>query len=68
MNSSLATYIEIGQTYEGTDIAAVTLHAGNATEKDIFYLECGIHAREWISPSTCIWIFTTVWFNWFTSV
>jgi len=60
MNSSLATYIEIGQTYEGTDIAAVTLHAGNATEKDIFYLECGIHAREWISPSTCIWIFTTI--------
>jgi murein tripeptide amidase MpaA len=44
----------IGTTYEGRDVVMTTIRSG--LNKPVFFFDCGIHAREWISPATCIWI------------
>ena len=60
-NSSLATFSTIGTTHEGREIAMVRVQVGGGvTNKSIIMLECGIHAREWIAPASCIWIFSQV--------
>lgn len=42
----------IGRTYQGRDIRGVVLGSGTP----IIYIHCTIHAREWITTSTCCWI------------
>ncbi len=59
-NNSLVTYSVIGQSYEGRDIGQVEVRTGSPGVKQIIFLECGVHAREWITESTCIWIFDQV--------
>ena len=49
----------IGKTYEGRDIMAMEIKSLNSADRhvtDALMLECGIHAREWISPASCLWI------------
>uniref|UniRef100_A0A8C4X6Q8 Carboxypeptidase O n=1 Tax=Erpetoichthys calabaricus TaxID=27687 RepID=A0A8C4X6Q8_ERPCA len=45
----------LGQTYEKKNI--LYLKIGNRSEqpKKIIWMDCGIHAREWISPAFCQW-------------
>jgi len=52
---SLATRVVIGKTYLGIDILGVKL-ALSATAKRTVYIHCTIHAREWITTTTCLWI------------
>ncbi len=59
-NNSLVSYSVIGQSYEGRDIGQVTVRTGAAGVKQIIFLECGIHAREWVTEASCIWIFDQV--------
>jgi len=59
-NNSIVSYSVIGSSYEGRDIGQVTLRVGNDPNKEAIFLECGIHAREWVSPAACIWIFDQV--------
>ena len=59
-NNSLVTYSVIGQSYEGRDIGQVAVRTGSPGVKQIIFLECCVHAREWITESTCIWIFDQV--------
>jgi murein tripeptide amidase MpaA len=49
-----ATSITIGKTYSGTDIKGIRI--ARNPEKPIFYIHCTIHAREWITTTTCLWI------------
>lgn len=45
----------IGKSVEKRDIIGIRI--SNSTEnKPIIFMECGIHAREWASTSTCLWI------------
>jgi len=44
--------VRIGQTYTGTDIIGLQLGVGPR----LIYIHCGIHAREWITVTTCCWI------------
>jgi len=44
----------IGQTYENRDIHALTISKEALKEKKIFLLECGVHAREWVSVAGCL--------------
>jgi len=53
-NSDKVTTESIGTTYEGRSITLAKLSTGSGRPK--IWLDCGIHAREWISPATCIWI------------
>jgi len=49
--------VSIGSTYSGTQINALHMTSfGSLTAKPAFVIQCGIHAREWISPTTCCWI------------
>lgn len=31
------------------------LSRNNGSEKKAMWIDCGIHAREWISPAFCLW-------------
>lgn len=48
------TYWSIGRSYEGRNIIAA--HIKTKENLPIVFLECGIHAREWIAPSACLYI------------
>jgi len=51
-----AEYLSVGQSYSGDNIYALKLGEDPQNPKHTFVVQCGIHAREWISPSTCFWI------------
>ncbi|XP_042887711.1 carboxypeptidase A1-like [Penaeus japonicus] len=46
----------IGKSVEGRDIWMVHVRSGGCAQGKSVYLECGIHAREWISPAVCLHI------------
>ncbi|XP_038672556.1 carboxypeptidase B-like [Scyliorhinus canicula] len=54
-NPNLISRVEIGRSYEERPI--YLLRVGNRTGslKPAIFLDCGIHAREWISPAFCQW-------------
>jgi len=43
----------MGKTYNDEDIVGISI---GDPSLPIYYIHCGIHAREWISPTTCLWI------------
>ena len=45
----------IGKTHEGRDIKLVEINSKNSS-LPIIFIECGIHAREWISPASALFI------------
>jgi len=52
---SIATRIVLGKSFSGTDI--VGLHLGSSSsQKPVIFIHCTIHAREWITTTTCCWI------------
>lgn len=47
----------IGKSYEGREIKAIKLTNGDGNErKNAIYIDGGIHAREWISPATTLYL------------
>ena len=59
-NNSMVSVSTIGVSYESRDIVTVRISSGGGDTKSAIYLECGMHAREWIAHSTCIWIIDEV--------
>lgn len=45
-----------GTTYEGRDIRVTALSSGGDGTREAIWIDCGIHAREWVSSATCQWI------------
>lgn len=50
----LVSRIEIGNTYEGRPMHVLKVGQSSTAGPAIF-MDCGIHAREWISPAFCQW-------------
>ncbi|MEO0511859.1 MAG: M14 family zinc carboxypeptidase [Planctomycetota bacterium] len=49
----------IGLSVEGREILGVTVYGpagGSASDKPMVFVNAGIHAREWISPSSACWM------------
>ncbi|XP_060623731.2 mast cell carboxypeptidase A-like [Anolis sagrei] len=53
-NPELVSRIKIGNTFENRPIYLLKIGKQKDAEKAIF-VDCGIHAREWISPAFCQW-------------
>nr|ARR97170.1 carboxypeptidase B-like [Haliotis discus discus] len=52
---NLVSVITASQTYEGRNVRGLKISVSNATKPSLWY-QGGIHAREWISPATVIYI------------
>lgn len=50
----MATVFSIGQTYEFREIKAVKITKDD--NNPAFFIEANIHAREWISSATAVWL------------
>jgi len=49
----VATRVVLGTTYEGNQIAGLRLGSNSLP---LVFFHCTIHAREWITTTTCLWI------------
>ncbi|XP_029315442.1 carboxypeptidase O-like [Cottoperca gobio] len=56
-NPELVSSAVYGRTYEGSNITLLKLGLENpeGKEKKVIWVDCGIHAREWIAPAFCQW-------------
>uniref|UniRef100_A0A3B3ZHD3 Carboxypeptidase B n=2 Tax=Periophthalmus magnuspinnatus TaxID=409849 RepID=A0A3B3ZHD3_9GOBI len=54
-NSDLISKMFIGNTYEGRPMNVLKIGRKTGSGKNAIFMDCGIHAREWISPAFCQW-------------
>ncbi|XP_034742326.1 carboxypeptidase O-like isoform X2 [Etheostoma cragini] len=56
-NPELVSSAVYGHTYEGRNITLLKLGLEDpeGREKKVIWVDCGIHAREWIAPAFCQW-------------
>nr|XP_004665908.1 carboxypeptidase B2 [Jaculus jaculus] len=47
--------IHIGSSYEKNPLYVLKVSRNDQPTKDAIWIDCGIHAREWISPAFCLW-------------
>ncbi|XP_037842646.1 carboxypeptidase B2 isoform X2 [Chlorocebus sabaeus] len=51
----MLTKIHIGSSYEKHPLYVLKVSGKEQTAKNAMWIDCGIHAREWISPAFCLW-------------
>ncbi|XP_030160269.1 carboxypeptidase A6 [Lynx canadensis] len=54
-HSGLIHVFSIGKSYEGRSLFVLKLGRRSRTYKRAVWIDCGIHAREWIGPAFCQW-------------
>ncbi|XP_056155064.1 carboxypeptidase B [Lampris incognitus] len=54
-NPQLISKQLIGHTFEGRPMTLLKLGKKSGSTKPAIFMDCGIHAREWISPAFCQW-------------
>uniref|UniRef100_A0A452UVD8 Peptidase M14 domain-containing protein n=1 Tax=Ursus maritimus TaxID=29073 RepID=A0A452UVD8_URSMA len=54
-HSGLIRMFSIGKSYEGRSLYVLKLGRRSRTYKRAVWIDCGIHAREWIGPAFCQW-------------
>ncbi|XP_063808885.1 carboxypeptidase B2 [Pseudophryne corroboree] len=47
--------IKIGESFEKRPLYVLKLSGKWKTAKNAIWIDCGIHAREWIAPAFCLW-------------
>ena len=58
---SLLTIESLATTHEGRAIEVATLAIRDDSKKrSVIVMDCGVHAREWITPSFCIYAITHI--------
>lgn len=57
LNNTLAEVFSIGKTYENRTMYGIKISSNSSqTDKSVMFINCGLHAREWIAISTCIYV------------
>uniref|UniRef100_A0A8D0BFA7 Carboxypeptidase B2 n=1 Tax=Salvator merianae TaxID=96440 RepID=A0A8D0BFA7_SALMN len=54
-HANIIQKIYIGTSYEKRPLYVLKISRGGGTYKNAIWIDCGIHAREWISPAFCLW-------------
>ncbi|XP_069047653.1 carboxypeptidase A6 [Lepisosteus oculatus] len=49
------TLFSIGRSFEGRPLYVLQLGKRTRRDKKAVWIDCGVHAREWISPAFCQW-------------
>ncbi|XP_077370512.1 carboxypeptidase O-like [Festucalex cinctus] len=49
----IVTTVEYGKTYELRTITLLKIGVATGEKKKAIWIDCGIHAREWIAPAFC---------------
>ncbi|MXQ84698.1 hypothetical protein E5288_WYG016730 [Bos mutus] len=52
--------IHIGSSYEKYPLYVLKVSKKEQRAKNAMWIDCGIHAREWISPAFCLWFVGSV--------
>ncbi|NWH72903.1 CBPO Carboxypeptidase, partial [Piaya cayana] len=55
INRELVTQHYLGRTFENRPMYYLRIRQPSDKTKKIIWMDCGIHAREWISPAFCQW-------------
>ena len=53
-HSQFITKINLETTYEGRSIDVLKVRMPDSEVRPAIWLDCGIHAREWVSPPACL--------------
>ncbi|KAK4035914.1 hypothetical protein OUZ56_027992 [Daphnia magna] len=56
----LVSTLVAGTSVEGRQIVQATISSDRSANKPIAWFDCIIHAREWITAATCVWIIDTI--------
>uniref|UniRef100_A0A6I8S7P9 Carboxypeptidase B2 n=1 Tax=Xenopus tropicalis TaxID=8364 RepID=A0A6I8S7P9_XENTR len=54
-HSDMLQRIHIGYSFENRPLYVLKVSGKEKTAKHAVWIDCGIHAREWISPAFCLW-------------
>ncbi|XP_026877715.2 carboxypeptidase B [Electrophorus electricus] len=54
-NPTLISRLVLGSTFEGRAMHLLKIGRRTGSTKPAIFMDCGIHAREWISPAFCQW-------------
>ncbi|KAM4859817.1 carboxypeptidase B2 [Thomomys bottae] len=52
---NMLTKMHIGSSYEKHPLYVLKVSGKDQKAKNAVWIDCGIHAREWISPAFCLW-------------
>ncbi|XP_076358196.1 carboxypeptidase B-like isoform X2 [Tachypleus tridentatus] len=52
----LASTFSIGKSFEGRDLLVLKINTSKRSKKPIIWIDGGTHAREWITPSSALYI------------
>ncbi|CAH3148707.1 unnamed protein product, partial [Pocillopora meandrina] len=55
-SSNIIRMHSLGKSYENRDQYILQIQANHQVIKPLVFINCGTHAREWISPASCIYI------------
>ncbi len=53
-NPEVASSYIAGKTYENRDIKVIVLNPIKTSTRSL-WIDCGIHAREWVTHATCVY-------------
>ncbi|XP_077365413.1 carboxypeptidase A6 isoform X2 [Festucalex cinctus] len=54
-HADLLDMFSIGKSYEGRPLYVLQLGKRSRPQKKAIWIDCGVHAREWIGPAFCQW-------------
>lgn len=53
--SQYVKVVSIGTTVEGRAMHQVQISVPSTAKKQLVWIDCGTHAREWVTIATCLW-------------